>query len=118
MTKLFQPRPEDPLLAHSRREAVAVVLLWATAALWTLGYCSYYGYQANAEPILLLGVPSWVVWGVFLPWTACTCASTFLASVYIRDADLGKDPEEPEVSEMCAGEKLRIRNAARERDHA
>ena len=98
MKKFPQLRSEDPLLAHSRREAVAVVVLWAIAGIWTLGYCSLYGYERTAEPILILGIPSWVVWGVFVPWTTCTCASTLLAMTFIRDADLGEDPEEKPTS--------------------
>jgi len=87
-------RPEDPVLVSARREALVVLGMWLTALLWTVGYGAMFGYRPDAEPVLVMGIPSWVVWGIFVPWTICTCVSSLLATYFIRDADLGDDPDE------------------------
>ena len=72
--------------------------------VWTIGYCALYGYSPDPESPLILGVPSWVMWGVFVPWTACTCLSTLLGLYFIRDADLGEDPDEKRSEHEAARE--------------
>lgn len=84
----------DPVLTHARREALLVLGMFLTAMAWTIGYCGTFGYGETADTALIFGIPSWVLWGVFAPWTVCTCLSSFLALFVIRDADLGEDPEE------------------------
>jgi len=97
-------RPEDPVLVSARREALVVLGMWLTALLWTVGYCALFGYRTEAEPDLVLGIPSWVVWGIFVPWTICTCVSSLLATYFIRDADLGEDPDEKRSDHEAARE--------------
>jgi hypothetical protein len=84
----------DPVLVHARREVLIVLGMWLAAMAWTIGYCGTYGYDQTAMPTLIFGIPRWVLWGIFVPWTVCTCLSSVLALVVIRDADLGEDPEE------------------------
>jgi uncharacterized protein DUF997 len=62
--------------------------------IWTISYCGLYGYSDSPEVTLILGVPSWVMWGIFVPWTLCTVISSLLATLFMQDADLGEDPEE------------------------
>jgi hypothetical protein len=81
-----------------------VIGIWLVAMLWTIGYCGTFGYGSEGEPTLVLGVPSWVMWGIFVPWTVCTCLSTILATSFIRDADLGEDPEEVRSDQEAARE--------------
>lgn len=85
---------EDPVLVSARREAVIVLALWAAAFAWTVGYCARYGYQPEPRPPLVLGIPSWIMWGIFVPWTVCTVLSTLLAWLLMTDDDLGEDPDE------------------------
>jgi hypothetical protein len=95
---------EDPLLIHARREALVAFGLWLTAMLWTIGYCGMFGYGDQGGVKLVLGVPSWVMWGVFVPWGLCTVVSSLLATVFIQDADLGEDPEEKRGEHEAARE--------------
>ena len=88
------PRREDPVLVSARREALVVLGMFLAAMAWTIGYTAAYGYEPQDPPQLVLGVPSWVMWGVFMPWTVCTIASMVLAWWFMADADLGEDPEE------------------------
>lgn len=41
----------------------------------------------------VLGFPSWIFWGVVLPWWICTAFSLFFGAFIVRDEDLGLDPE-------------------------
>jgi hypothetical protein len=87
----------DPVLKHSRREAIVIGLTWLAATAYTCGYCSLFGYRrpgrmldvADIHP--LFGVPSWVVWGVFAPWLACAVFTFWFGLAFMTDDDLGQD---------------------------
>lgn len=104
MSNALKPRREDPVLVSARREAVMMLGMWAVACAWTIGYSAAFGYQIEAEPPLVLGVPEWVMWGVFAPWTVCTLLSAVLAWSFMKDEDLGEDPEEARSEKEAARE--------------
>lgn len=100
--------PDSNLFRHARREAVVVLLVWAAALLWTVGYCYLRGYSSyppeswaaqqrlatprTAEDFRqIAGLPDWVFVGVLLPWGACTLATVVFALFYMRDDDLGQE---------------------------
>jgi hypothetical protein len=85
---------EDPVLVSARREALVAFGMWLVAGLWTIGYCATFGYGQTGDVKLVLGIPSWVMFGIFVPWGLCTIVSSLLATLLIRDAVLGVDPEE------------------------
>jgi hypothetical protein len=95
---------EDPIVVNARREALVAFGLWLIAGLWTIGYCGTFGYGQTGEIQLVLGVPSWVMWGIFVPWGLCTIISSVLASALMSDADLGEDPEEKRGEHEAARE--------------
>jgi hypothetical protein len=82
------------MITSARREALLVLGMWIAAFAWTVGYSAAFGYTVKQDPPLVFGIPAWVLWGVFLPWTACTLASAVLSWKFIADADLGEDPVE------------------------
>lgn len=50
----------------ARREAIVAFVILAVACAWTL---SVSFYLSRSEPLeTVLGIPKWVVWGVFVPW--------------------------------------------------
>jgi len=106
----------DPVLVSARREAIVVLVVWAVAMVYTLGYCWQFGYQRPAEEIeLVLGFPDWVFWGVLAPWCVCTIVSGWFAFFFMRDENLGADleaaggepPGGPGGDEAAAGEATR-----------
>lgn len=105
---------EDPIVVDSRREGLVAFGVWLAAGLWTIGYCAAFGYGQPGEVPLVLGVPSWVMWGVFAPWTMCTIVSSLLATFFIRDADLGEDPDDSVSEDSVSKDKRSEREAARE----
>lgn len=87
--------PSDPTFLHSRREAVAILCLWAVCLVWTIGYCSLFGYDGGAAGApLVFGLPSWVFWGIALPWGLAAVVSILFAVFVMADDDLGEDAAE------------------------
>ena len=88
---------EDVVYRHSKREAYAILILWALSFAWTVPYCYFTGYQTTSENWQLevtWGMPSWVVWGVAIPWLLCAVISILLCLFYIQDDDLGRAEDE------------------------
>lgn len=86
---------EDPILASSRVEAIAALVVWGVATVYTVTYCYLFGYGRPLESLtFVLGFPDWVFWGVIVPWVVCLFLSAWFAFGFIRDVDLGHDPDE------------------------
>jgi hypothetical protein len=78
------------LVTNSLREAKWIMVIWFLSSVWTIGYCSLYGFQSidPAHLSMILGMPSWVFWGVAVPWLVTTLASIGFAMGLIREDDL------------------------------
>ncbi|HUE72140.1 MAG TPA: DUF997 family protein [Pirellulaceae bacterium] len=91
----------DPILQSAWREALTVFGTWGVALVWSFGYCAWFAYpgrdnmaEAAGKLTYVFGFPSWVFWGIVLPWLCCVAASFVLSRFVITDADLGMDPDE------------------------
>jgi len=99
----MKPRPEDPILRSSRREAVLTVVIWGVALTYSVSYCYLHGYSRGAGEYdrkldaslegmkFYLGWPDWVFWGIVVPWGVCTVISAFVAFLIMRDAPLAAE---------------------------
>lgn len=91
-------RAEDPVLVSSRREAIVVLVIWATACAYTLGYCAAFGYDREAGTLRFVwGIPDWVFWGILVPWVTCSVLSFWVANFVIQDDDLGAEQAEAQL---------------------
>ena len=81
----------SPIMESSRREALGVAAVWIIACIWVVGYAILNAYKVEPTPTLVMGMPSWVFWGVIVPWFACLAAIVYAAFWGIRDEDLGED---------------------------
>jgi hypothetical protein len=80
---------EDPALQSSRREALIAGAVWVAACVWTVGYCTTYGYgDAAAGGPFVLGFPRWVFVGVVAPWLACIAFNGWFSHWVMKDCDL------------------------------
>ena len=87
--------PFDPTFVNARREAGLILVAWAVCLIWTVGYCAFAAYDVPSEQIqIILGMPSWVFWGVLVPWVVATLFSVWFSLAYIADDDLGESDEE------------------------
>ena len=83
----------DPAYINALRELYVMGRLWVASLVWSMGYCAIFAYRspdANEPVTIIWGVPSWVMWGIALPWIASSVATIWFALFYIRedDADL------------------------------
>jgi hypothetical protein len=107
---MSDPASAARLFRHARREALVVIVVWALALFWTVGYCYLYGYQHEADSWVvkaglapppdartfqpILGLPRWVVYGIVLPWLACTAFTVLFSLFGMTDDDLGASAPE------------------------
>src|SRR5439155_7004199 len=94
-TAVVSAPPEDPVVRDSRREAGAVALVATVATVYSVGYCALFGYGRADEPIrFVLGFPSWVFWGVVVPWGVCVLISGWFSWRFMSDEELGEVRED------------------------
>lgn len=88
---------EKQFLKHQARHArrcwyeARVVLLIVTVALSVVSVLLYtQGYlppeTRPLQPVLILGIPSWVVWGLVVPWLVMIVV-TWLFALYVMQDD-------------------------------
>jgi hypothetical protein len=98
------------LFRHARREAVVILLVWALALAWTVGWCYLRGYRHEPDSWAVQagwavvrmpqdvqhfgGIPDWVVQGVLAPWLVCTLCTLGFGLFVMKDDDLGTEVEE------------------------
>jgi hypothetical protein len=85
---------EDPVVRSSRREALWVLLIWALATAYTVGYCTLYGYHRRVEDVQYIwGFPDWFFWGIVVPWVVCTVVTIAFGSWFMSDDSLGENTD-------------------------
>ena len=71
------------------REARVVAVIWLAGLVWVCGSIAATGYlpieQRPDPPPLVLGIPSWVFWSLFVPWLACIAATWWFAVCILKD---------------------------------
>ena len=94
-----------PVFLNSRREATFIFFVWVIALCWSVPYCYLNGYGTAVDPDNLktvLGMPSWVVWGVFGPWILADLFTIAFCFFYMQDDDLGEAHEGADLAEEIA----------------
>ena len=81
---------------HARREAVVILVAFAACLVWSVGCCYLLGYHDPAEGELstVLGIPSWVFWGVVVPWLAADVFGFWFCFCFAADDPLGESEDE------------------------
>ena len=87
----------DPVYASSRREMWIIFAVWAVFCTWVVGYCNFNAFADSADQVpLFLGMPTWVFWGVAVPWVVATTFSVVFALFFMSDHDLeGAQEDKP-----------------------
>ncbi|WP_422930600.1 hypothetical protein [Singulisphaera sp. PoT] len=90
-------RDTDPVLKHSRREGIIIAIAWVAATTYCCAYSYFYGYNRDGHKLgvgdlhPVYGIPSWVFYGILVPWLACALFTFWFAGFYMVDDDLGTD---------------------------
>ena len=79
----------DPVFLNCRRETLVILVAWAVFFLWVAGYCGSVGYSEPGEPVeLVIGMPAWVFWGVFVPWFGACAFTVWFSLRFVADDPL------------------------------
>ena len=86
---------DDPVYVASLREALVAIGLWVVCGAYTITYCYLNGYGENASPLeTVAGIPSWIFYGVVIPWLLVNVFAVWYCFFFVKDQDLGEEPEE------------------------
>lgn len=91
------PRPTDAVLRHARREALVIFAAWTSCAIYCCSYSYFFGYIRPDRPLgpgdvrPTFGMPSWVFWGVMVPWVVAAAFTLAFVAFGMADDDLGAD---------------------------
>ena len=88
---------EDPVVKSGRREAAFALTMWFVAMSVTVATCYRMGYQQDpGEPMtFVLWFPSWIFWGLIVPWIACGVVSTWFAFRFMEDEPIENERIDP-----------------------
>lgn len=79
----------DAVFRTSLREFWQIMVYWGVFFGWVIGYCSFHSYPDPGQPVpTVLGMPAWVVWGVFVPWLVSTAFTIWFALWRMADQSL------------------------------
>jgi len=93
-----EPRRDrlDPVVLDTRREALLILGAFAVCLVWSVSWCYVAGYRepGAGPPSTVLGMPSWVFWGVLVPWLAADAFSVWFCFFGMADDPLGEAEDE------------------------
>ena len=85
---------EENSLRQSRRELWFILLTWLGCCVWVIAYCAVNGYHLNPEEVsTVFGFPSWVFWGVALPWMFANVVTFWFFLRFLKNEDDEETPE-------------------------
>ncbi len=89
----------DPVFLHSRREAILIAGAWALGLVWAVPYCYLNGYGLPPGEVgTTFGIPTWLFWGILIPWIAADLFTAWFCFFYFVEDDLGEDPSEAKAA--------------------
>ena len=84
----------DPVFVNSLRESFVIIILFLFFMLWSVGLSFYLGHESRYVPTnpenlsLVWGMPSWVFYGVFLPWMIVNLIAIWFCFGFMKTDDL------------------------------
>ena len=87
--------PDDPVLLHARRELSVILIVFCICLLWTVPFCYLNGYNqpTDGEIAKVLGIPSWIFWGVTVPWLCMNVFTCWFCFFFMANDNLGEDED-------------------------
>ncbi len=70
----------------ARREAFYIGGIWCLFAAWVLGYAAWGAYPQDPRSMTLtFGLPTWVLWGIALPWCVASAVTIVFCLGVLKD---------------------------------
>ena len=77
------------LLQNSLAEIHWMLVFWLVCFLWVITYCVCFGEVDDGRELsMIAGIPSWVFWGIAVPWIVATVFSAWFALARISEDSL------------------------------
>ena len=95
----------DPVFLHARKGAVVIFGLWLIVFVWAVPFCYWNGYIDKFDPDNLNtigGIPSWLFWGIVIPWILADLFTAWFCFCNVKDDDLGTAHEGADLEEEIA----------------
>jgi len=100
-----------PVFLNSRREAIWIFCVWAIGLVWAVPFCYFTGYDETVDAAtfsMTMGIPTWLFWGILVPWIAADIFTIWFCFCFMKDDELGGDDETtsdlPQAAEDAQGE--------------
>jgi fatty acid desaturase len=87
----------DPVFLNSRREAWAIFMTWFVVMIWAVPVCYLMGYEPDIDSSnvsMIMGIPTWVFWGIVLPWLVADVVTGWFCFKFMKNDDLGTADDE------------------------
>lgn len=95
----------DPVYVHARSETTVIASLCVLFLVITLIVCGSLGYDKSPTEIAqvdaTMGMPTWVFWGLLVPWIMVNILTTLFCFTWMSEDDLS-DPNEDEMLQRMA----------------
>ena len=76
----------DSDLKQTLKEVKYLLLAWLFFASWVLIYCGFEAYGQDHEDVkITFGMPSWVFWGIAVPWICSIIYTIYFSLFVMRD---------------------------------
>ena len=85
-TDLEDDRESREFFLRTRKEAIVAGGIWFVFFVWVVGVSYQMGY-GTVDGSSVMGFPSWVFWGVFLPFIVATIVNCLYAFFYLKEED-------------------------------
>ena len=94
----------DPVYVHARSETTVIVSLCALFLAITLIVCGSLGYDKSPTEIAqvdaTMGMPTWVFWGLLVPWVMVNLLTILFCFTWMAEDDLSDPDEEAMLQKM------------------
>ena len=95
----------DPVYLHARSETIIIVSLCTLFLVITLIICGTMGYDKSPTEIArvdaTMGMPTWVFWGLLVPWVMVNLLTILFCFVWMTEDDLSDPDEEAMLRKMA-----------------
>ncbi len=73
-----------------------ILLAFVVCLVWSISWCYSFGYSAaeSGSVTSVMGIPSWVFWGVMVPWLAADVFAFWFCFYFMVDDPLGETGDE------------------------
>lgn len=72
---------------RTRKEAIVAGLIWCVFFVWVVGLSFSLGYGTVDPADTISGFPTWIFWGVFVPFVVATAVNCLYSLAYLKDDD-------------------------------